>query len=435
MDDGIAMVMTLLGLPGMSVLGVADGDNELIVTVETIETVGWCAGCGVRAQAQDRTTRSVRDLSCFGRAVRLDVLRRRWRCREALCPVKTWTETVDQLDATAVMTRRAGAEACRQVGQQARPVAAVAREFGVCWWSVMNAVIEHGTPLIDDPDRVGTVAKLGVDETSFQAARPGLATRYVTGLVDLDRRAMIDMTPGNRAADLRWWCANADPAWLAKITVVATDLAESYRAGLSPHLDHCARVADPFHVVRVANRCMDSVRRRVQNEQLGHRGRKRDPLFKIRKLLLAASERVTPGGVDRMLLGLRAGDPNDELLGAWLAKESVRDVFLTTDPVEAALLLDKTIAGCRADPVAEIRSLGDTLARWRTEILNRHTTGASNGPTEGLNLLVKEVKRCGRGFENFDHYRLRVLLRADKPTWPNRPTPPILRTGRPHAHA
>lgn len=433
--DGIAMVKRLLGLPGMEVLGVADGDNELVVTVETAATVGWCPRCGVRAEVQDRTMRSVRDLSCFGQAVRLDVRRRRWRCREVLCEMKTWTEDVEHLDATAVLTRRAGAEACRQVGQQARPVAAVAREFGVCWWTVMNAVIEHGTPLVDTPDRVGTVAKLGVDETSFQAARPGKATRYVTGLVDLDRRAMIDMTPGNRAADLRRWCANADPAWLAKIDVVATDLAESYRAGLSPHLDHCVRVADPFHVVRVANRCMDTVRRRVQNEQLGHRGRKRDPLFTIRKILLAGSERVTGDGVDRMLLGLRAGDPNDELLGAWLAKESVRDVFLTDDPTEAALLLDKTIAGCKTDTVAEIRSLGDTLARWRTEILAHHTTGASNGPTEGLNLLVKEVKRCGRGFENFDHYRLRVLLRAGKPAWPNRPTPPILRTSRPHAHA
>ena len=435
MSDGIAMVKMLLGLPGMNVLEVIEGDDELVIKVETAETIGWCPGCGVRAQAQDRTTRCVRDLSCFGRAVRLDVCCRRWRCREVLCATKTWTENVEQLDATAVLTRRAGAEACRQVGQQARPVAAVAREFGVCWWTVMNAVIEHGTPLVDDPDRVATVTKLGVDETSFQAARPGLATKYVTGLVDLERRAMIDMTPGNRAADLRRWCANADPAWIAKISVVATDLAESYRAGLSPHLDHVTRVADPFHVVRVANRCMDTVRRRVQNEQLGHRGRKRDPLFKIRKILLAGSERVTQGGVDRMLLGLRAGDPNDELLGAWLAKESVRDVFLTDDPAEAALLLDKTIAGCLADVVPEIRSLGATLARWRTEILAHHTTGASNGPTEGLNLLVKEVKRCGRGFENFEHYRLRVLLRAGKPTWPNRPTPPILRTGRPHAHA
>ncbi len=163
----------------------------------------------------------------------------------------------------------------------------------------------------------------------------------------------------------------------------------------------------------------------MQNEQLGHRGRKRDPLYRIRKILLAGSERVIDDGVNRMLFGLRAGDPNDEVLGAWLAKESVRDVYLTDDPSEAAALLDKTIAGCRADQVAEIRSLGDTLARWRTEILAHHHTGASNGPTEGLNLLVKEVKRCGRGFENFEHYRLRsssAPANRPGPTDPHHPS-------------
>lgn len=266
MLDGIAMVKMLLGLPSVNVLEVREGDNKLVIKVETTETVGWCPGCDVRAQPQDRTTRSVRDLTCFGRATRVEAWQRRWRCREAGCAIKTWTENVEQLDATAVLTRRAGAKACRQVGQQARPVASVARDFGECWWIVMNTVIEHGTPLVDTPERVGTVAKLGVDETSFQAARPGVATKYVTGLVDLERRAMIDMTPGNSGGDLRRWCANADPAWIAKIEVVATDLAESYRAGLSPHLDHVTRVADPIHVVRVANRCMDTVRRRVQNE-------------------------------------------------------------------------------------------------------------------------------------------------------------------------
>jgi transposase len=433
--DGIAMVELLLGLPDMRVLGVAEGDDELVVTVETIAQRAWCPTCGVRAEAQDRSTRSVRDLSCFGRPVRLDVRRRRWRCRERMCAARTWTEDVEALDTTAVLTRRAGAEACRQVGQQARPVAAVAREFGVCWWTVMNAVIEHGTPLADDPGRVGPVDKLGVDETSFQAARPGRATRYVTGLVDLDGRRMIDLVPGNSAADLRGWCARADPDWLAGIGVVATDLAESYRNGLSPHLDRATRVADPFHVVRAANRCVDQVRRRVQNEQLGHRGRKHDPLYRIRKLLIAGSERLVAGGTQRLLLGLRAGDPNNEILGAWLAKESVRDALDADTVTDAAVLLDKTINGCLADPVSEIQALGTTLHRWRTEILAHHVTAASNGPTEGLNLCVKEVKRCGRGFENFEHYRLRVLLRAGRPTWPQRPSPPILRTPRPHAHA
>ena len=71
----------------------------------------------------------------------------------------------------------------------------------------------------------------------------------------------------------------------------------------------------------------------------------------------------------------------------------MRDVYLTDDPAVAAVLLDKAIAGCLADEVPEIRSLGNTLKRWRPEILNHHLTGASNGPTEGLNLCVKKVKR------------------------------------------
>ena len=192
-------------------------------------------------------------------------------------------------------------------------------------------------------------------------------------------------------------------------------------------------MADPFHVVRVGNRCVDQVRRRVQNDTLGHRGRKADPLYRIRKLLLTGSERLDERGSDRMLLGLRVGDPHDELLGAWLAKESVRDVYLADTPADAATLLDKAIVGCSADEVPEVRSLGKTLASWRTEILAHHDTGASNGPTEGLNLCVKKVKRCGHGFRSFEHYRLRVLLHAGGITWPERPQPPRIRTRIPHS--
>ena len=129
-----------------------------------------------------------------------------------------------------------------------------------------------------------------------------------------------------------------------------------------------------------ANRCLDKVRRRVQNETLGHRGRKHDPLYRIRKLLLTGSERLDERGQDRMLLGLRVGDPHDEVLGAWLAKESVRDVYLTDDPDDAALLLDKAIVGCTNDDVAEIQSLGERCARGAAEILAHHDTGASQRP-------------------------------------------------------
>jgi transposase len=435
MSDGIGLAEVLLGLPGFRVLDVFESDTEVVVSIESTAARAFCRTCGVRAEAQDRMPVDIRDLACFGRPARLVWTKRRWRCREPRCPARTWTEHSDHVDAQAVLTRRAGVEACRQVGENARPVAQLADELGVCWWTIMNAVIEHGTPLVDDPARVGPVRQLGVDETSFLAATPTHATVYATGLVDLQRHIVIDMVEGDTVGDLRRWTEHADPVWLGGIEVVATDLAESFRAGLSPHLDHTRRVADPFHVVRVANRCVDQVRRRVQSETLGHRGRKPDPLYRIRKLLLAGSERLDQRGSDRMLLGLRVGDPDDELLGAWLAKESVRDVYLADTPADAVTLLDKAIVGCASDEVAEIRSLAKTLASWRTEILAHHDTGASNGPTEGLNLCVKKVKRSGHGFRSFDNYRLRVLLHAGGITWPERPHPPRIRTRSPHSDA
>jgi hypothetical protein len=56
---------------------------------------------------------------------------------------------------------------------------------------------------------------------------------------------------------------------------------------------------------------------------------------------------------------------------------------------DARTLLDKTIAGCLSDDVPEVVSLGHTLLSWLREIFAYHTTGASNGPTEGLMCVKK----------------------------------------------
>jgi transposase len=432
MSDATGTAEALLGLVGFRVLEVEETPAEVVILIELVaETVG-CPECGVVARAHGRTVVDCRDLAAFGRPARLRWRKRRFRCEEPRCRIRTWVETSPEFSARCLLTNRAGLECCLQVGLNARPVAQMARELGVCWDTVMAAVREHGQPLVDDPDRVGEVRQLGVDETTWLAATRDHSTLFATGLVDLERRIVIDVVPGNSAADLASWLDLQPEGWRKGVRVVATDLAESYRAALDGRLDHAIRVADPFHVVRVANRCLDQVRRRVQNATLGHRGRKRDPLYRIRKLMVSGAERLDGAGLDRMLLGIRLGDPEDEVLGAWLAKESVRDVYLADRTADAELLIDKAIEGCRLDPVAEVRSLGRTLARWRTEILNRHRTGASNGPTEGLNLLVKKVKRAGHGFRSFANYRLRILLHAGgvrRP--PTRPLAPCIRTRSP----
>ena len=35
-----------------------------------------------------------------------------------------------------------------------------------------------------------------------------------------------------------------------------------------------------------------------------------------------------------------------------------------------------------------------------------------HGPTEGINVIIKNIKRAGHGVRSFDNYRLRLLLHA-----------------------
>ena len=176
--------------------------------------------------------------------------------------------------------------------------------------------------------------------------------------------------------------------------------------------------------MRLANAAVTKCRQRVQQDLLGHRGWKGDPLYGIRKLLLMGCERLDEQGWDRLHQALRDGDPTGEVQDAWVAREYVRDIYLTNDPADAELALDRAIAWCTdPDASSELRTLAKTLTRWRHEILAHHTTGASNGRVEAANLTIKQVKRSGRGFRNLENYRLRILLAAGCP----RQTHPVTR--------
>jgi transposase len=250
-----------------------------------------------------------------------------------------------------------------------------------------------------------------LDETSFLKATRRAPTRYVTGLVDLEGGRLLDLVADRTRAAVAGWLGARTRDWLARIGTVALDPWRGYASALVVPLGHATVVVDHFHAIKLANTVVDQVRRRTQQATLGHRGRKRDPLYRIRKLLLTAHEQLTQRGRVRLRAGLAIGDPTGEVVAAWQGKELLRGVYAADGPADARRALARFYHWCDGVEVAELSRLARTVRTWEAEILAFHSTGGcSNGPTEAMNLLVKKVKRVGHGFRNFGNYRLRLLL-------------------------
>ena len=138
---------------------------------------------------------------------------------------------------------------------------------------------------------------------------------------------------------------------------------QPYATAVAAQLPDARLVVDHFHVVRLANTALDEVRRRVQHTTLGHRGHKGDPLYRIRRRLLAGHEHLDPAGFARMLAWLDVGDPDGEVAACYLAKELLRETYLADDVFDARRRLTVFYDHCtRAACPSSNGSLGPSAA-------------------------------------------------------------------------
>ena len=417
MGDANCWPELLVGLDRVRVLDVCRGDGLVTVTIETTDTVLWCRLCGTRAVVKDRRPVRFADLGVFGTPSVLVWRKRVWRCPNESCDAPSGTEVrPDIAFGRSVMTTRAGVWATIAVGQQVRPVARVAAELGVSWGTVMDTVRLFVDYLISDPCRLVGIEALGVDDTKFLAATRDHSTKWVTAICDVARRFVADVVKGRSALSVTDWVDDQPLGVTGSVRVVVSDMSSAYGNALRKAFSDATYVVDRFHVVQAANRCVDDCRRRVQNETLGHRGRKGDALYRARKLALIAEERLDAVGTDKLTRLLEIGDPHGEVFEAWAAKEAVRGVYTRTGS-DAVWWMDETIDAARTANGPEVRRLGRMLAKWRTEIMAFHTTGLSNGPVEGLNSIIKKIKRVAAGFRSFANYRCRILLACGNVNW------------------
>ena len=301
----------LSGLEDFEVIGAVEAPGGgLEVSVRVARPDAACPRCGVFSRrVKEYRIQRVRDGLSYERPTTLVWAKRRFRCETPGC-VGSFTESTAQVPPR----RRVTARLCRAIARAAwdRSTAAVARTFRVSWstaWRAIAAAARHkiaGLP--QAPPR-----RLGIDETTFRRHRS-----FMTGLVDLDTSRLWDLIEG-RSKKVLVARLEALGEQVGEIEAVVIDPYAGYKAAVRDLAPGAVRVADRFHMQRLAAQALTEVRCRRQTELTGHRGRKGDPLWAVRRDLLRARENLTDAAWERIHVAFRA-DCWDELECAWTLK-------------------------------------------------------------------------------------------------------------------
>jgi transposase len=368
---------------------VEENDHDYRVSAHLLHPPPACIFCGSVGELRPYGVREQRfmDLPIHTKRVGILVGRRRFKCHSC---GRTFIEPLADMDETHRMTRRL-LDFIRQESLR-NTFTDVATRCGLDEKTIRLIFKEHIATLSKAYTFV-TPAVLGIDEL-YLIGKP----RCV--LTNVETRTIIDLLETRDQKSVQRYLSKLENGH--KIEVVVMDMWRPYRQAVAAVLPNAMVVVDKFHIVRMANVALDSVRKGLR-ESLSDK--KRRTLKKDRYILLRRRRDLDED--DKFILS--TWTENFPLLGqAYELKEDFVKIWDETDKQAA---WDKYLdwkAGIPADLVGPFSDITTAVENWQEPIFNYFDTGVTNAYTEALNGLTKLIHRLGRGY-SFEAVRAKML--------------------------
>jgi len=272
--------------------------------------------------------------------------------------------------------------------------------FGVSW----NTVYEIDIRRLKKLSRPGLsgLNRLAIDEVYL-----GKQHKFITLVVDLDTRAVVSVAPGRGLTGVGGFFLRLKRAQVS-VQAVATDMAGGYIAAVLKYLPKARLVFDHFHVIKLMNEKLTTLRRDLYREQKGQMHR--DILKGIRWLLLKNPDNLTRDQqVDERQRLDDALMLNRPLAIAYYLKEDLREFWNQKSILAAERFLEDWCRRANASGIRGLQTMAKTLLAYRTGLLNWYIDPISSGPLEGINNKIGALQRKAYGYRNYEHFKQRLL--------------------------
>ena len=421
-----------------------EGSKKLI-TLESRPLPHYCPSCGFRMYSRGIKQRTIsHPILQDGYALILLLKQRRWRCTNPDCRYEANESFrfVNRSRRTTNATDMLIIQAFRNLNE---PAASIARRFKTSDTHVLD-VFDRYVKM----ERLPLTDIISVDEVYTDMGDDG---KYALVIQDFHTGDPIDLLRSRRAKITEPYFVSIPPEERNQVKYLLSDMYNQYISFVDKYFPNAVSVVDSFHVIQWIVRMIDNYIRALI-KKLKQRDReyffKLNPdiqppfsippsdevylLQKYRWLILANQSNIKyhsdPRVDSHFHVLMNTFDYEDALFRIDPKLREYRELkekyvqFNSRNagnPTEARKEMQTIIQEYRNSQHDIFREFASLLEKFEDPIINSfimvekigdgriYDSRLSNGPIESMNRKVKDLKRLGRGFRNFEHFRNRFL--------------------------
>lgn len=253
-------------------------------------------------------------------------------------------------------------------------------------WTIFN----HWISLAYQADDPSAVSQLGFDETSRRKGH-----QYVTVAVDLEQHRVIHVVKGKDSKTIEAIKAYLETKGVnaQQVTQASIDLSPAFICGIRQHFPEASITFDRFHVVKLLNEAMDTVRKHERQEHSELKGHKYTFLRNQGSLSDKKKTRLS----ELIILFPTLGE-------AYRLKTLFNDLWDMPDKETAAAFIKHWCAEVEQSKIQPFMNFAKTVKAHLSGIINFVETHITNAILESINNKIQMAKRRARGYRNIDNF-------------------------------